>query len=330
MKDKERIITFCGPFRNLCDKYISYKRSLGFDYGIKTACTIRNMDRFFKNYHFNTPKLTKEMVLSFTAYRENESLKTQTYRMCLIRQFAIFLTRLGYDAYILPVRFVKIGKTFTPCIFTYDEILRIIKASDNLKICKWSPYRHLIYPVLIRMLYGCGLRISEALSLKVSDVNLIDGILTITKSKFNKSRLVPMSESLTKICCDYAAKMNFSIKDNGYFFPAPDKGRYNSHAIYVRFKRFLKEAGIVLTGYASGPRLHDLRHTFAVHAMEKMVAEDIDIYCSLPILCAYLGHKDIESSQKYLRLTKQSFSRITSPLENLYKGVFPEVNSNEK
>ena len=260
MKDKEKIIVFDGPFRKLCDKYISYKRSLGFDFGIKTACTIKNMDRFFKNYHFDTPRLTKEMVLSFTAYRENESLKTQHYRMCLIRQFAIFLTRLGYDACILPVVFVKIGKTFTPCIFTYDEILKIIRASDNLKICKWSPYRHLIYPVLIRMLYGCGLRVSEALCLKVSDVNLQDGILTITKSKFNKSRLVPMSASLTKICRSYAVKMNFSIKEDGYFFPAPDKGRYNRNVVYVGFKALLKKASIVRVGYAKGPRLHDLSY----------------------------------------------------------------------
>lgn len=180
------------------------------------------------------------------------------------------------------------------------------------------------------MLYGCGLRISEALFLKVSDVNLKDGILTVTKSKFNKSRLVPMSVSLTKICSDYAEKMHFSIKDNGYFFPAPDKGRYNRNVIYKGFKHLLKEAGIVRIGYASGPRLHDLRHTFAVHSLEKMVAEGSDIYCSLPILCAYLGHKGIESTEKYLRLTKESFSSITSPLETLYKGVFPEVSSNEK
>lgn len=330
MKDKEQIITFCGPFRKLCDKYISYKRSLGYDYGIKTARTIRNMDRFFKNYRFDTPKLTKEMVLSFTAFRENESLKTQHYRMSRIRQFAIFLSRLGYDAYILPVKFIKLGKTFTPCIFTHDEISRIIEASDNLKIHKNSPNQHIIYPVLMRMLYGCGLRISEALFLRVSDVNLQDGILKITKAKFNKSRLVPMSISLTKICNDYAAKMNFDIQDDGYFFPAPDKGRYNRSVIYVKYKDLLRKAGIVRKGYAGGPRLHDLRHTFAVHSLEKMVAEGSDIYCSLPILCAYLGHAGIESSQKYLRLTKESFSSITSPLESLYKDVFPEVNTNDK
>jgi integrase/recombinase XerD len=259
MKDKERIVVFDGPFATLCTKYISYKRSLGYDFGVKTECTIRNMDRFFKKYHLDRPKLTKEMVLSFTAYRKKESLKTQHYRMSLIRQFAMFLVRSGYKAYVLPMKFIKLGKAFTPYIFTYHEISRIINASDNLKICKWSPHRHLIYPVLIRMLYGCGLRISEALSLKVSDVNLVEGILTVTKSKFNKSRLVPMSHSLTKICKSYAEKMNFSAKDDGFFFPAPDKGRCDSNAIYVGYKHLLKKAGIVNTRNASSPRIHDIR-----------------------------------------------------------------------
>ena len=257
MKDKEKIIVFDGPFRKLCYKYISYKRSLGYVFGTTFIYSIRNMDRFFKNYHFNRPRLTKEMVLSFTAYRENESLKTQHMRMSLIRQFAIFMNNLGYDAFVHPAKLIKLGKVFTPYIFTHDEISKIIKVSDNLKACNRSPNYHLIYPVLIRLLYGCGLRISEALSLKVSDVNLQDGILAITKSKFNKSRLVPMSESLTKICRSYASKMNFSSKEDGYFFPAPDKGRYNRTVIYVKVRNILKEAGIT---NSKGTRLHNLRY----------------------------------------------------------------------
>lgn len=220
-----------------------------------------------KNYATNIFH-TKEMVLSFTAYRENESLKTQHMRMSLVRQFAIFMNTLGYDAYVYPAKLIKLGKIFTPYIFTHDEILKIIKVSDNLKKCNCSPNHHLIYPVLIRLLYRCGLRISEALSLRISDVDLQDGILTITKSKFNKSRLVSMSGSLTKVLIDYAAKMNFDIKDNGYFFPAPDKGRYNRTPVYLKFRHTVKEAGIIHPKY---PRLHDLRHTFAVHALEKMV-----------------------------------------------------------
>jgi len=211
MKDREKIIIFDGPFRKLCGQFILFKRSLGYECGTRTERALRCMDRFFKNYHFSSPKLTKEMVLSFTAYRKNESLNTQRQRMCLIRQFAIFMSRAGYNAYILPIKFAKFKKVFTPYIFTYEEISKIIKASDSLKICANSPCRHLVYPVIIRVLYGCGLRISEVLSLKIRDVNLEEGILRVKKSKFNKSRLVPMSDSLTQVCRDYATKMNFSF-----------------------------------------------------------------------------------------------------------------------
>jgi len=76
MKDKEKIIVFDGPFRKLCYKYISYKRSLGYVFGKSFIYSIRNMDRFFKNYHFDRIRLTRKMVLSFTAYREGQSLKT--------------------------------------------------------------------------------------------------------------------------------------------------------------------------------------------------------------------------------------------------------------
>jgi integrase/recombinase XerD len=330
MKDKERIIVFDGPFKELCYRYISYKKSLGYGFSSSSIYELRYMDRFFGKYHFNTPRLTKKMVLSFTSYRENESLKTQHMRMSLIRQFAIFMRSLGCDVYIHPVKLIKLCKFFTPYIFTHDEISRIIEASDNLKICNCSPNYRLIYPVLMRMLYGCGLRVSEALTLKVTDVNLNDGILTITKAKFNKSRLVPMSSSLTKICNDYAGKMHFDMQGDGYFFPAPDNGRYNRGPIYMRFRHFLKEAGIERCRCEKGPRLHDLRHSFAVHSLEKMVSEGRDIYCALPILCTYLGHRGIESTEKYLRLTKESFSNIINAVGPLYADVFPEVNSNEK
>ena len=77
-------------------------------------------------------------------------------------------------------------------------------------------------------------------------------------------------------------------------------------------------------------RLDFLRHSFAVHSLEKMISDGKDIYCALPILCTYLGHKGIESTEKYLRLTKESFSNIINATEHLYADVFPEVNSNEK
>ena len=78
-----------------------------------------------------------------------------------------------------------------------------------------------------------------------------------------------------------------------------------------------------------GPRVHDIRHTYAVHALEKMIDEGQDVYCTLPILSAYMGHRGIESTEKYLRLTEESYNRIIDSTAPFYADVFPEVVHHE-
>ncbi|MDF2646994.1 MAG: phage integrase [Paenibacillus sp.] len=145
--------------------------------------------------------------------------------------------------------------------------------------------------MLMRMLYGCGLRISEALSLTMTNVDLREGIIAVEHSKFNNSRLVPMSESLVKCCASYISHMNFPPSYEGGFFPSPGTGMYQPVSVYARFRYFLEQAGIEHGGRGKGPRLHNLRHTFAVHTLEQMVTQGLDIYCTLPILSTYLGHR---------------------------------------
>jgi integrase len=94
------------------------------------------------------------------------------------------------------------------------------------------------------------------------------------------------------------------------------------------FKKFMKLAGIFPEGLV-GPRVHDIRHTYAVHALEKMINEGQDIYCTLPILSRFLGHRCIESTEKYLRLTKEAYSSIIDATTPLYIDVFPEVVHHE-
>jgi len=178
------------------------------------------------------------------------------------------------------------------------------------------------------MLYGCGLRINEALSLKKSEVDLEDGILTITKTKNSMNRLVPMSWSLTNYCKCYAENMEFDMFSVGYFYPSRDGGKYHRTPVYLQLKKFMKIAGIFPEG-AVGPRAHDIRHTYAVHALEKMSDHGQDIYCTLPILSKYMGHRCIESTEKYLRLTKEAYTRIIDATAAIYTDVFPEVVPHE-
>lgn len=328
MKNKEKQFIFTGPFKDFCSSYVEYKRSMGYKFSEASFYSLRYMDDFFKKYQLNTLILNKKMVEEYVAKRGNEAPKTQHGRMSLIRQFAMFMNNIGFDFYVHPQKLIYIPKTFIPYIFTHNEINKILEVIDHLKTIPQSPHYHLIYPMLFRMLYGCGLRINEALSLKKIDVDIEKGILNITKAKLNTSRLVPMSSSLTDYCRLYADRMNFDMQSEGFFFPSIDNGKYHRTPVYTKFKHFMRMAGI-FSGSSIGPRVHDLRHTFAVHSLEKMVGDGQDIYCTLPILSTYLGHRGIESTEKYLRLTKEAFNSIIDAVTPLYKNIFPEVNINE-
>lgn len=134
-----------------------------------------------------------------------------------------------------------------------------------------------------------------------------------------------MSSSLLDYCRRYVEKMSFDPQYGGYYFPSCRGQNLHTGSVYYRLREFMRKANISKEN-GKPPRIHDLRHTFAVHSLEKMVAEGRDIYCSLPILSTYLGHQGIESTEKYLRLTKESFSTLIERMENYYTDVFPEVN----
>jgi integrase len=322
---KDSNLVFDGPFAEICFRFIQYKRSMGYAYGVRETYAVKHIDDFFKSYNLETPHLTQSMVQDFVDKRNHESAQSQKHRISKIRQFAMFLEDLGYESYVVAKNNFKFNKSFTPHIFTRKQIDALILAADRLEYKPRYPQSYIIYPVLMRMLYGCGLRISEALSLTMANVDLREGIITVEHSKFNNSRLVPMSESLVKCCVSYISRMNFPPSYEGVYFPSSVAGLYQPRSVYDRFRYFLEQAGIEHGGRGKGPRLHDLRHTFAVHALEQMVAQGLDIYCALPILSTYLGHRTIESTEKYVRLTSAAHEGIIHALEPLYKNLFPEV-----
>lgn len=329
MIDTEKEYIFNGPFARYCSMYVDHKKSLGYKFQVSSYYRLRQIDNFFKTYELKNPILTKKMVNDYVSKRGNESTKTQHQRMSTIRQFALFMNTLEFNFYVFPKNeFVKIRDNFTPYIFTHKEISNIWSIIDTLSLAENSEYDSLIYPMLLRMLYGCGLRINEALTLHKTDINLKNGVITINKAKNNITRLVPMSETLTDYCCNYVKKMAFDMKTKGYFYPAPDAQKYKSVSILNDFRRILLKAGIISSGSVN-PRIHDLRHTFAVHSLEKMVSQGQDAYSALPILQTYMGHSDIISTEQYLRLTSDAYGIIINLTAGMYQDVFPEVKENE-
>jgi integrase len=183
---------------------------------------------------------------------------------------------------------------------------------------------HLALPVIFRILYGCGLRVSEVCNLRFCDVNLEAGILTLHDPKNGRDRYIPLSDSVREACESYAEHIWWE-KDTEYFFMAPDRTRISPMTIYQRYRRYLVGAGISHGGKGHGPRLHDLRHTFAVHVLQKWITEGVDLTAMMPILSTYMGHVDIRSTAQYLRLTSEVYPDLMKQVEKTCSYVIPEV-----
>ena len=320
MVDKIHAHHFCGPLQSACEGFIAEKRSLGYTYDSE-AKKLSEFSRFSLAYNVPTNVLTKELVQEWIARRPTDSDRNQYARYSLISQLARYMNRVGYSAYV-PERteIGKLHKTFVPYIFTHEEIHAFFKAADSLthKTFSIEPRRHLIMPVLFRMLYCCGLRVSEAIMLKGEDVDLSIGVLTIRDSKFGKTRYVPMSPELTSICTEYAQTRLVGKAPNDWFFAAPDGGHYDTRSIYSVFRELLWDAGISHGGRGKGPRLHDFRHTFCVHCLQQWISQGKDLTTALPLLTTYMGHNDFSATEQYLRMTAEVYPEISQLMQEQY------------
>lgn len=200
----------------------------------------------------------------------------------------------GFTAYETPIVIQNKPSDFVPYIYSDAELSRIFATADNLPSFTSRPNRSAVTSLLFRLIYGCGLRISEALSLKMKDVDFDNGVLSVLESKFEKSRYVPMALILTERLKKYAQITRQNARPEDWCFPAPDGSQYGRKTMETTFRRLLYEAGIPHTG--RGPMVHDLRHTFAVNCLKKWVVAGNDINSILPVLSAYLGYKDLKGT----------------------------------
>ena len=324
---KNKPISYSSVFSIILTGYVEEKRAVGYKFN-KGASLLKRFDRFLIQKNVTEKILTKEIVQAWTKKRPEESNGTCNGRISMIRGLGLYMVRLDYQAYVYPDKAIPVTRyQYIPYIFSESELAQIFTAVDMIQPSSTSPHRHLILPLLFRILYGCGLRISEALNLRTDDVDLEKGTLTIRQAKLDKDRIVPMAESLIERCRQYLQKMHLDNAQNTYFFPSPHGGRYSTDRIYDYFRSFLWNAGISHGGRGHGPRLHDLRHTYSVHCLKKWVLNKNDLTALLPYLSAYLGHVDLRSTQYYLRLTADLYPAILSVVETNFSNLIPEVTS---
>ncbi len=318
---------FVGEFKEMLESFVRQKRNLGYKYDT-TRDSLRRFSEYTLTFRNNDKCLSKEVVTRWTARRKNESVKTWEHRASDLRQFALFLQSQGHNAYIPPKCYQVRRDEYIPYIFTHEEINRFFQAVDSI-LPHPKSNKHESYPLLFRLLYCCGLRISEALHLEISDVDLDNGVLFIRGAKFNKDRIVPMSALLAEMFFKYHALFNRNISPDDCFFRNKNGEPLIHNSVYKTYRKLLWEARISHGGRGKGPRLHDLRHVFCVHTLEQQIKRGTDLYVTLPILSAYVGHNSIGATQRYVRLTAEAHPELIEKISRTCAYVIPEVQKYE-
>lgn len=320
-------LQFKSPVAPLIIQFIQEKRACGYRYHSAPKILMR-FDRFLCDASLSEKALPEHLVLKWLEKLPEEKPSTQKGRVCLIRQFAKMMVRLGYPAYIVPDQFIAPRLyTFSPYIFTRKQVTQLIHAADQIKPTAKSPLRHLIMPEIFRLYYTCGFRINEVLHLRMKDVDFKRGVLIIRDAKFGKDRLVPPALDIINRLQIYDEQMSKHIMgkrtEEDFFFPSAQRKSWHPSSIYMLFRELLYQCGIPHPGRGKGPRVHDLRHTFAVHRLIQWYEAGADLNTKLPLLVAYLGHQDFTGTQKYLHLTAELFPELTKRMNEQFGGVIP-------
>jgi len=331
MTNERKPIEFAGVFASHIREYVEWKHSLGYKFTIE-AYMLRQFDTYCVNTKVETVALTSELMDNWLATKPNDKPSTRGSRLSTLKGFRDYLLGQGICVLWNPLPGHTGGRKtnkYVPYIFTHEEILRIFKAADNLSHTRWTAFDSM-FPVILRILYGCGLRVSEAVSLRINNLDFGEKSLTVLASKFEKNRRIPMSQSLQKILERYLKSGICSIDTDGFLFPNQTDFHYSKRTVYDTFRKVLHTSGIPYQGKGKGPRLHDLRHTFAVHSLQNHIAAGYDSYTILPILASYLGHTDVSTTERYLRLTAEFYPDLLAKSDVIVKNIIPGVNTYEE
>lgn len=307
--------TFTSRLAPMIRKYMESRRSEGYTsetygyYLLELDCLSKELS--------DSPVVTKELIDAWDLLKPYLSNRSKIARHNMIRAFAKFAHTQDNVSYVPDTSKLKSSSVFAPHIFTVDEIQRLLYAADNLPVRNNAPTRHLVIPTVIRLLYCCGFRVSEVLRLRVEDVDLDAGIITVRNGKGGKDRLVPVHSSIAEYLRSYSVQLPDGRE---WFFPSA-YGHYSLSTIYENFRELLFVCNIPHTG--NGPRVHDFRHTFAVHTLEKQLSEGYDPMVIVPRLAAYLGHKSYRETCWYIHLTVASFPELSQKLDSAFAGIIP-------
>jgi integrase len=312
------------------ENHLSERRQLGF--GLRASgYSILSFARYVDALNSQEP-ITVEIMAAWARQDKGNTGKPSTWarRLKKLRSFCRYLQQFDPRTEVPDDNiFGRIGQRLAPHIYSEQEIIDLLAAAHNLD--SFIPgLRGATYETLFGLIASSGLRVSEAVHLLDTDVDLKSGMLTIRQTKFAKSRYVPIHPSTLEILKQYRSQRNLYIEvmgDTPFFIGT--RGRHLGHGLDLRqvhrvFIGLRDQLGWINRGAHNGPRIHDLRHTFVVRRVLLWQAQGLDVDQHMLTLSTYVGHTNVTNTYWYLTGIPQLMAVAAERFENFTQ--MPEVN----
>jgi site-specific recombinase XerD len=305
------------------EKFVDLRRLSGTDYHSQTRL-LEYFDRFLVQQHFCLPYLTCEITDRYQQGLTILAPRSQGNRISVLRQFCKYLATGNPQSYVpRPQKIIRSHGAHQPYIYPLSQLRALMAAASGL--APPGSLRPHTYRTLLGLVYSTGIRIGEAMALSLQDVDLSNQRLFIAEGKFHKERWIALSESTSRALEQYIDKR---IKIAPHWPGAPlllnERRRRLCHpTVNATFRGLLKKCAIAHRK-RTGPRIHDLRHTFAVHRLLAWYQNGQDANALLPALATYMGHVNIKSTRIYLQPTAELLQQVNQKFRNHYlKNIDP-------
>jgi site-specific recombinase XerD len=301
------------PIQNL----IKLRQLCGRDYRSQGKL-LEYFDRFLVQENVKKPRITRQIIERYQRTLSHLTPRGQANRFCVVRQLCEYLARHDLHTYIPePMKTIPSYAARKPYIYSSSELGSLLDAA--LELPPVGSLRPHTYYTLLGLLYSTGIRISEACSLNLESFHTSTQCLYIAQGKFRKARWVALSDSTSQALqhyIDQRVRKKPNTPDDPLFLN--ERGRRLCHpTVYHTFRPLLEQCNIPHSK-CTGPRIHDLRHTFAVYRLLAWYRDGLDINARLPMLATYMGHVDMQSTQVYLRPTAELLGQVNDRFHGHY------------
>jgi integrase/recombinase XerD len=292
--------------------YLRLRRSLGF----KLEQPGEDLPRFVAYLEASGAEtITAELAISWARLPEGVQLVHWAHRLGAVRGFATYLKTIDPATEVPPHDvFGARQQRPVPYLWSDADIGRLMDGARRLRPAIWAA----TCETLFGLLAASGMRIGEAVGLERSDVDLATGVVTIRDGKFGRTRIVPLHESTTAALASYAARRDALSPGSRAFFVPTTATALGTGSVQVAFKRITTQIG--LRSESVRPRLHDLRHTFAVRTLVEWLRAGVDVSVGMPALATYLGHVNYVGTYWYLQASPELMALAAARLGSRFGG----------